>query len=160
MGEKAEDALAIVGCNGDDALASHSVAGIARFAAAASYQSAAVEVDKNRQMLVHVLCRCPDIEIQAVFAHLLRAEVHVAEYALLHRVGSELLCLSHALPLCYGLRSLPTEVAHGWSSKRNALECLYARLVDAFECAFRNVYSCGLLCEQCSCEQCKHECQK
>jgi hypothetical protein len=89
-----------------------------------------------------------------------RAVSYGAEYILLHRVGSELLCLSHALPLCYGLRSLPAKVAHGRSSKRNALECLYARLVDAFECAFRNVHSCGLLCEQYSSEQCKHKCKK
>ena len=127
MCEEAKDALAVVGCHGDNALACHSVARIARLAATASHQSATVEVDKHRQVLVHLLCRSPDVEIQAVFAHLLRAEVHVAEDILLHRIGSEFLCLPHALPFLYRLRGFPSKVADWRSGKWNSLECLDAR---------------------------------
>ena len=107
MSEVAEDALTIVGCYGDNALTSHGVTGIARFAATASHQSATIKIDKNRQVLVHCLCRSPDVKIQTVFAHLLRTEVHVAEDILLHRVGTELFGLAHALPFLHWLRRLP-----------------------------------------------------
>ena len=153
MCKESEDALAVVGCYGDDALAGHSVAGIARLAAAAAHQSAAVEVDKHWQVLAHCLGWCPYVEVQAVFAHLLRAEVHVAEDVFLHRVGSVFFGLAHALPLAGGLWRLPAQVANGWSGKGYALECLNARLVGTLKCALGNVHSCGLLCHHHSCEQ-------
>ena len=160
MSKESENALAIVGCNGDNALASHSVVCIARLTSAAAHQSAAVEVDEHRKVFVHLLGRSPDVKIQTIFAHFLRAEVHVAEDILLHRVGTKLLGLAHALPFLYGLRCFPSQIAHGRCCKGDALECLYARLVDTFECALSNVYSCRLLCKQYSSEQCKHKCQK
>ena len=160
MSEESENAFAIVGCNGDDALTSHCVASVAWLAATASHKSAAVEVDKYRQLFVHLLGRSPDVKIQTIFAHLLCAEVHVAEDIFLHRVGTEFLSLAYALPFLYWLWSLPTKIAYWRCGKGNALECLYTRLVYALKCAFGNVYSCGLLCKQYSCEQCKHKCQK
>ena len=63
MGEESEDTLTIVGCDGDDALARHCIACISRFASAASHQSSAVEINQNRQMLLHGLCRSPYIKV-------------------------------------------------------------------------------------------------
>ena len=46
VGEESEDALTIVGCDGDDALACHRIARISRFASATRHQSSAVEINE------------------------------------------------------------------------------------------------------------------
>ena len=122
MSEEAEDAFTIVGCDGDDSLARHCIARISRFASATGHQSSTVEINQNRQMLLHGLCRSPDIQIETILAVGLRAEVHIAEDGFLHRVRSELLCLANALPFLYRLRSLPAEISYRRGSERNALE--------------------------------------
>ena len=122
MGEVAEYALAVVGRYGHDAVACHRHAGIARLAAAAGKQAAAVEVDEHGQPLGKGLGGRPDVEVETVLAHLLRAEVHVAEEGFLHGIGAKLLGLAHALPMGGGLWGLPAQLSHGGSCKGNATE--------------------------------------
>ena len=158
MSEESEYALAIVCRNSNDSLSSHSVAGIARFATAATHQSAAIEVDEHRQMLVHLLCRSPDVQVQTVLAHFFCPEIHITEKVLLHRVGAKLLCLANTMPFPCRLRSFPAKFSHRRCGKRNTPECLYPRFVNAFECPFSHLHLHCLLCKQYCCEQCKHRC--
>ena len=122
MGKETEDALTIIGGDGDDALSSHRIASISRFAATSCHQSTAIEVNEHWQMFLHRLGWSPDIQIETVLAVHLCSEVHISEECFLHRVRTIFGSLSHALPFLHRLGGLPTQIAYWWGCERYALE--------------------------------------
>src|SRR5688500_14176787 len=73
--------------------------------------------------------RRPDIQIQAVFARRLVAEVviDVARPQDLNALRCEPVGVIRALPPFHGLRLAPTQIDNGWRSEGNAEVCAYAR---------------------------------
>ena len=122
VGEEAEDAEAVVNGDGHDAAAGHALAVVARLGAVPGHEPAAVKIDEHRQPLSARRGGRPDVEVEAVFAHPVGAEAHVAEDGVLHAARAELDGLAHARPALDGLRRLPTLVARGRLREGDALK--------------------------------------
>ena len=157
MREEAEDALAVVCRDGDDAFARHRPACVARFAAAAGHQTASVEINQDGELLGHGFGGRPDVQVEAIFAHFLRAEVHVAEHSLLHGIGTVFVRQPDAIPFLDRLRSLPPEVSDGRGGEGDAFKNLDAGTVETFEDAVGRFHLgiLGLEQAECNTEECK-----
>ena len=151
---ESEDAFAIVCRDADDAAACHGQAGIARLAAAASHQSAAVEIYEYREEGVARCCGSPDVEVQAVFAHAPGAEVHVSVDGFLHGVGAVVGAYEHRIPWLQRLRLAPSVVARWWGGEGYALEDVDAGEALPLHCAVAGVDADGV----CRDAEVWHEC--
>src|SRR5690606_16170330 len=67
-------------------------------------------------------CRCPDVQVEAVFADTVRTKNHVVEDALLHALRAELRRSAFALPILHRLWLAPAQVADRRLRERNAPE--------------------------------------
>jgi hypothetical protein len=84
----------------------------------------------------------PHVEVEAVFAHAVGAEIHVAEDGALHGPGTELVGLADAGPVLRRLGFFQRRFAHGRGGKRNALEGPHAALFgNAFHDAIGRFYA-------------------
>jgi hypothetical protein len=127
MRKEAKDIQAVVDAERDDAALRHARAVVARLRAVAGDVAAAVEIDQHRQPLRCWLGRRPHVEVQAILAHAIRAEVHVAEDGQLHGARPELIGLAHARPRRGRLRRAPAQATHRRGGERDALEAAHAR---------------------------------
>ena len=138
MSEESKNTFTVISCNSDNTFPSKRQSCISRFTTATCHQSASIEINKYRQLLIHRFRRCPHIEIKTIFAHLLRAEIHIPKNILLHRIRSELVSLTHSVPLLNRLRSFPSEVTHRRGCEWNSLKNFYAGFIHSLERAVIN----------------------
>ena len=121
MGEEAENAEAVIDRQRDDALARHRSR---RRSAAQNRRLRRIRRRKNRRAPAvrpgRRLRRRPDVQVEAVLAHPVRPEVHVAEDRRLHAARAELGRLANTLPVLDRLRRLPAQLAGGRCAERNS----------------------------------------
>src|SRR6202023_93787 len=78
--------------------------------------------------------RSPDVQIEAIFAHPVGPEDHVAIDRCLHTSGAELRGAADARPVPGWLRRLPAQIAHRRRRERDApIDVNAALLRDAFD---------------------------
>src|SRR5262245_34837466 len=133
--KKPEHAQAIIYGDRHNSLLSHALAVVAPLRTVARHETAAEEIDQHRQLLIARFGWSPDVQVETIFAHSVRAEVHVAEDGPLHTARPELIGLAHALPVFDRLGRLPAIISDGRLAERNALEAAHAGplIRNAFE---------------------------
>ena len=72
MGEESESAKPVISRDYDDTFFSKSGSVIQWFRPGSLSECSAMDEEHDRQFIVSTLCRCPDVEVQAVFAHICR----------------------------------------------------------------------------------------
>src|SRR5262245_22624101 len=135
MREESEHAQAIIYRDRHNSLLRHAFAVIAPFRTVARHKTAAEEIDQDRQLLIARFGGSPDVQVETIFAHPVRAEVHIAEDGPLHTARPELVGLAHALPVFDRLGRLPAQITDWRLTERNALEAAHAGTLirNAFE---------------------------
>ncbi len=123
--EKPEHAEAVVGRDHDDALAREPFAVLPRLGGRAGLKPAAMNPEHHGQFLARLGRRRPDVEVEAVLAHLV-AEDHVVEDAALRAPRAERDRLLHVRPRRHRRRRLPAALANRRGGKRDALEHAHA----------------------------------
>ena len=106
MREEAERPHAVVDADEHDTLAREVLAVVDRAGGGAEGEAAAVDPDEHRNAVARRPGRRPDVEVEAVLAHVPLAVPLVG-------IRPELLGRPHALPPGGGLRRAPAEVARG-----------------------------------------------
>src|SRR5260221_1585065 len=104
MCQQSENAEAVADGDGDDASARHAFAVVTGLRAVAGLEAAAEVVEKDGKALPSALGGGPYVEVQAILAHAIRAEVHISEQWQLHAACSELLGIPDAVPPGRGRR--------------------------------------------------------
>ncbi len=127
MRQEAEYAKPVADCDGDDAFGGHAFAVVTRLRTIARHKSAAEKVNQHRQFLPR-FGRSPNVQVQAIFAHAVGAEIHIAENRALHASRAELVGFARARPVFDGLRRFPAIISNGRRAERNALETANAGL--------------------------------
>ena len=132
--EEAECAEAIVEVDEHHALLRQVLAVVVRAVAASLGVGAAVDPDHDRPPLVRAVGVRPDVQEQAVLAGLRRIgkvggdiDRPPLRRGPLQAGAGELLRLADPVPPDDRLRRAPAEIAHGWCSKRDALEGAHTR---------------------------------
>src|SRR5690606_18165041 len=143
MREQTEDAEPIVQGHRDDALLRHAGAVITGLGTVARDETAAVDIDENRELFGSALRRCPYVQVEAVFADAVRAKDHVVEDAPLHALRAELGRLALALPILHRLRLAPAQIPDRRLREWNAFEDAEVLLFvdDADERAVRDLHA-------------------
>src|SRR5262245_88329 len=133
--EKPERTETVVETHEDDALLRERLAVVVRAGTAAFAVGAAEDPHHDRLSRTWIVRRRPDVEIEAVLAHLRRVRQidgdvvrHTLRLRRLHAYVAELVRFANALPLGDGLRLLPPQVADGWCAERDTLERAHSRL--------------------------------
>src|SRR6185437_8569458 len=111
MRHEAECAETIIHRDRHDAFGREAFAVVARLRTIARDEAAAEEINEHGKPVSRGLGGCTDIQVEAVFAHTVRAETHVAENRLLHAARTELLRVTHAGPWLHRLRLFPAQAA-------------------------------------------------
>src|SRR2546421_7811745 len=109
MRKEAKDIQAVVDAEGDDVALRQTRAVVARLRAVAGDVAATVEIDQHWQPLRCRLGGRPHVEVQAVLAHAIRAEVHITEDGELHGPRTEIAGFAHARPRRSRLRPGPAQ---------------------------------------------------
>ncbi len=132
MAEKAQRADAVIKGHGHDALARQSITGIERQRRGTDGPAAAINEDHDRLLRLS-RARRPDVQIEAVFAARLFAEIEDGVFwpQRLQAHRRETIGDPRAAPGRNRLRVSPSEIANGRRGKGNALEDVQAGLDDA-----------------------------
>src|SRR5271165_5252593 len=99
MRQEPEDIQPIVYRDRDDPPPRHALAVVSPLGAVTRLKTAAVKINQHRQPLLLRPGRRPDVEVEAIFAHAIRAKAHVSENWPLHRPGAEFVGLAHTCPV-------------------------------------------------------------
>jgi hypothetical protein len=113
MSKEAERAESVGDADHDNALLRQLLAAVGWDGRTTDAEAAAVDPYQNGDMGRCGLCRCPDVEVEAVLAGGYSRNA-------LKALGRELVGVPNAVPMRGWLRSFPTEIANWRSSERNA----------------------------------------
>src|ERR1700730_13235040 len=122
MRKKSEDAEAVADGDGDDTFTRHAFAVVTGLRAVAGLEAATEIVDEDGKTLTGALGRGPDVEVEAILAHAIRSEVHVAEQRELHAACCELPGVPNAVPRGGGYRWREAQISDGRLGEGHAAE--------------------------------------